>query len=1382
MERAKISLCLIARNEAPRLERLLPPLRDHIAEIIVVDTGSADETPQVASKYADKVVLYTKCNNPDTGLIEDFSDARNYSFSLATQPWILWVDADDEVIGAEHLNRLTEEWRAKHGEKPGFYLFPYEYAHDANGKCTLRHYRERLLSPPKAFKFVNEVHEVCVPIDPFNCIQEKRDDVIIRHNRSDKPVYEPSRNLRILKRMLEKHGENDARHLYYIGLEYTNTGDLPNGIKYLEKYVAMSGWDDEKCMALMKLCEIYCNMNEHYKMIDAAHRAIRVKESWGEPYFYLAKAHYFLAQKNDNAYRNWQLCAQYGQMGLMLPLTETILFLNPLDRQVEIHRYMNVALNAIGKTKEAMESVETALQYAPNDPQLLHNKHFYLTYMARDTANKALAQLNGVGGCSKATYDKVIDLLDGKIEDKSAIFPLYFRSPEYPRGVKKEHFPTAIQAPHSQAWAIPSAFEYDDLPLQMTNEQLQSLVLLVWKQYIANNEIISALHFLDKAPYRVRHTFATEQAIKMTKGMILPVAGMNIDLKDKVAISNHIYEQLTDPVNQMMIPVKNAIEPDGKFLMTTTNGANTADIFADPIDGTHWLERKKSAYSAPTAQSLTNQFRQAGYYVENAFPNEDEIKVEAALIAPTGYPKLDIVFWIGDGLEVWTPETVKKTGIGGSEGQAIELSKRLVKLGHRVRMYVGCGSLEGVYDGVEYLLPNKFPGIQCDVLIVSRYANMLSTDYNIQCKMKLLWCHDIIPVNGRNKFLLEAYRILALSEPHRQHMLNEFDIHPDHILQTRNGIDLSRFSRTDIPRNRFKAINSSSPDRSWLYLFDIWPKIKEQVPQAELHLYYGFENWEKLASMRGPVDMANLQRYKERMKEMEPYDVVFHGRVDQKTLAEEMLSAGCWLYPTMFTETSCQLVGTLIFTKKGMKKIEDIQVGDLVLTHKGRFRRVEKLICKEYSGKLYSIKRKKDFNPITLTEEHPLYVASFHRRSDAVGSTRIYNMNNKKIQWMTPNNIQNNLHYLVSPKMDFGNKTHIFISQYVDLPVIDGIISSNHKHPLYKKIPDKVEITEDFAYILGLFAAEGCVSSSRGKTKKHYSAITFALHEKEQHIVDKIEAFFGKCYRYQPKNTHGITITHHNSVWANFLKNIIGTSVNKKIPEFLWDCSANIQQAFINGIVDGDGSKQINDNGSIYKHYTSISPSLAYGVSQLLGNQGHFPSIAYSVKRRAYSLSWDENPMHKSHLTIDEGFASRVESVDYIQYDGLVYNFEVEEDRSYTTDRTIVHNCLTAMEMQAAGVRMITSNIGALKETAGDRAVLIDGDPASQEYQDHFINAAVMAMNMQGNEDRLELQEYAKEHFCLDKLAQEWDAMIYDLLGKVEKFPLPPYQPTTQYK
>ena len=71
-----ISVCIIAKNEEARIERCLQSIKPCGFEIVVVDTGSTDETKEIAARYADKVLDFTWC--------DDFSAARNFSLREAS--------------------------------------------------------------------------------------------------------------------------------------------------------------------------------------------------------------------------------------------------------------------------------------------------------------------------------------------------------------------------------------------------------------------------------------------------------------------------------------------------------------------------------------------------------------------------------------------------------------------------------------------------------------------------------------------------------------------------------------------------------------------------------------------------------------------------------------------------------------------------------------------------------------------------------------------------------------------------------------------------------------------------------------------------------------------------------------------------------------------------------------------------------------------------------------------------------------------------------------------------------------------------------------------------------------------------------------------------
>jgi len=256
--------------------------------------------------------------------------------------------------------------------------------------------------------------------------------------------------------------------------------------------------------------------------------------------------------------------------------------------------------------------------------------------------------------------------------------------------------------------------------------------------------------------------------------------------------------------------------------------------------------------------------------------------------------KLDVAIVCGAFGEAWDPDSAARRGIGGSETAVIQVAKRLAILDCRVRVYCRCDR-PGLYEGVEYRAMGNVDEVEgCDLLVAWRSAELLE---NHRAKVKWLWVHDVLPAGATPWNIDLADRVLALSAWHADHLRKAFPGVADRVVQTRNGIEFERFD-VEVTRHPHRAIYSSSPDRGLTELLDMWPAILARVPDAELHVFYGFAGFPKLARDEFETKMAATP------------GVVHHDRVDQATLAREMLAAGAWLYPSWaggkpFTETSC---------------------------------------------------------------------------------------------------------------------------------------------------------------------------------------------------------------------------------------------------------------------------------------------------------------------------------------------------------------------------------------------------------------------------------------------------------------------------------------------
>lgn len=148
-----ISLCMIVKNEEANLACCLDSVADLVDEIIIVDTGSTDRTVEIASRYTEKVYSYS--------WRDDFSDARNESFSRAAMDYCMWMDADDVLEGTQRDGFL--QLKRTLSPDADMIMMRYHTAFDEEGRPTFSYFRERWIRNCPEYRWEGEVHEVIAP-------------------------------------------------------------------------------------------------------------------------------------------------------------------------------------------------------------------------------------------------------------------------------------------------------------------------------------------------------------------------------------------------------------------------------------------------------------------------------------------------------------------------------------------------------------------------------------------------------------------------------------------------------------------------------------------------------------------------------------------------------------------------------------------------------------------------------------------------------------------------------------------------------------------------------------------------------------------------------------------------------------------------------------------------------------------------------------------------------------------------------------------------------------------------------------------------------------------------------------------------------------------
>ena len=222
-----LSVCIITKNESTKLKECLKRLAPYGFEIVVVDTGSTDNSKEVALNYTDYVYDFKWC--------DDFSAARNYAASKATGEYILVLDTDEyiEKLDKSELLRLIHANPGKVGQIHRKNTFFTDGKESKNSDYATRLYSKKL------FHFEGRIHEQIMSINPSTHPKQLYIlPISVDHDGYLGSIEERNkkakRNLDLLLLDLKEKGP-DPYTLYQIGKSYYYMQQYEESIPYFEQ-------------------------------------------------------------------------------------------------------------------------------------------------------------------------------------------------------------------------------------------------------------------------------------------------------------------------------------------------------------------------------------------------------------------------------------------------------------------------------------------------------------------------------------------------------------------------------------------------------------------------------------------------------------------------------------------------------------------------------------------------------------------------------------------------------------------------------------------------------------------------------------------------------------------------------------------------------------------------------------------------------------------------------------------------------------------------------------------------------------------------------------------------------------------------------------------
>ena len=381
----------------------------------------------------------------------------------------------------------------------------------------------------------------------------------------------------------------------------------------------------------------------------------------------------------------------------------------------------------------------------------------------------------------------------------------------------------------------------------------------------------------------------------------------------------------------------------------------------------------------------------------------------------------------------------------------------------------------------------------------------------------------------------------------------------------------------------------------------------------------------------------------------------------------------------------CFPAGTDVWTARGKVPIEGVEIGDLVLTHRGRYRRVVGR-TKRIAGGLRRLVIKYGREDIVCTEGHPLYV-----RRRAGPRVRSYSAP----EWaaakeIRPGDVVLEPHVAEVPDLVVPD---VVTRQRIN---VEGQSGSDRSEMRLLSRPCSLDWkSSEFAWVLGFYVAEG---HRRGREPTFVDGgpyrreVVFSVADKEAAPLSVRLSGMGlhACVQRHSQGSSRVSVSDLD-LWS--LVGVVGEGAGgKRIPAAFHAQPEEWQKAFLDGYFEGDGCLKRNGKAGVVRKATTVSRDLAEGVARMVARAFGvvasidvlYPAGVGSIQgrsvmvREAYSVGYSLPGSRKPRPGFVDEAGAWLPVVSNEEEDRAaedVYNLEVEEDESYVAGGLAVHNC-----------------------------------------------------------------------------------------------------------
>lgn len=316
-----ISICMIVKNEEECLTRALASWRDLGDELIIVDTGSTDNTVAIAEAHGARVLTY------DWQLPGHKGEARNVGLDAAIGDWILVLDADEVIIDPGQLRHILLNVPSE----PAISGVNTLFRNMAEDDSVLLEWYQMRVFRRGMYRYVHREHEIPTATDHCHGIISSCKIVFEHRAPAGRDVGKISPMLERLRLDVEER-PNDSHSLYMYARQLAHNGQYDEAIKRGEQYMQMprAGLKPDVARATA-IC--YMRMNNRPLMYEWMYRAASY-----EPHRRLIWAELALLYRADG---NMQMALAMARLALSLPLIPYQREMQPAERTANIAQFID---------------------------------------------------------------------------------------------------------------------------------------------------------------------------------------------------------------------------------------------------------------------------------------------------------------------------------------------------------------------------------------------------------------------------------------------------------------------------------------------------------------------------------------------------------------------------------------------------------------------------------------------------------------------------------------------------------------------------------------------------------------------------------------------------------------------------------------------------------------------------------------------------------------------------------------------------------------------------------------------------------------------------------------------------------------------------------